>query len=171
MTDLDEIKRALAAATPGPWCPTTVYLEKREPPVACGTGPVHPFDGPSLAADADARLIARAPAWLTELVARAERAETAAQHAGTVALHHKARAEAAEAEVERLRGLVAELAAWLEDAADIIRDDCPGAEEGDDENARELIARARAALGDHCPPAETPHPARGTQTGEESGEG
>lgn len=81
-TDLSEIRAALAAATPGPWeaegrgvgqCgePWGDVVSTRVDCMAYCYGGT----GSAIESPADAHLIANAPAWLAELVARVEAAE------------------------------------------------------------------------------------------------
>lgn len=87
MTRLEEIKRRLEEATPGPWM-TRFWMGPLEWPdgmkaTIFGHGPVHEYkeDGNTLAIK-DSVLIANAPADLLYLLARLERAEGALEFYG-----------------------------------------------------------------------------------------
>jgi hypothetical protein len=78
VTDLDEIKRALAAATPGPWdwCSSGCGQDPEAELVVFRDGGM--AGSPEIAelrhnAEEDAALIAAAPTWLAELVVEVER--------------------------------------------------------------------------------------------------
>lgn len=89
MTDIGEIKAALAAATPGPWF-TDWDLHGNDIAVIQETG-TSGFTLGSIAEDvptkADAILIASAPSWLGELIERCERAEEALRPFAALFVH------------------------------------------------------------------------------------
>lgn len=123
MTDLSEIKAALAAATPGPWkfdreefnAGWDVYgLRAPDGRWVFSAGSAF---GRNIPKSADAALIANAPAWLAELVDRCEKAERYSEQFGSYIdqvndlLRDRAGAAVGDSPVVALIGLIERAAA------------------------------------------------------------
>lgn len=80
MTTLAEMKKALEAATPGPWYQnpfTSVNVQDRHGLTVCSMAGARAADAEDFQAElnANAHLIANAPDWLAKLIAVAEAAQ------------------------------------------------------------------------------------------------
>ena len=102
----DEIRAALAAATPGPWawlypdqCCRGGYCIKSEADLDTDDGVTHAVE----ALHADVVLIANTPTWLAELLAEVDRLTSAVQEYADTLAYHECESVRAEQAVERVR--------------------------------------------------------------------